>query len=95
MLNGNGGLYLLETPENDLVSTTALAAAGAQMILFTTGRGNPYGGPVPTVKISTNNELYRRKKDWIDFNSGQLIDGVAMDKLADDLFDYVLKVASK
>jgi len=91
--NGNG-LRLLEGPGNDLVSTTALTAAGAQIILFTTGRGNPLGSPVPTVKISTNSELYEKKNNWIDFNAGQIIDGVDMDKLAEDLMVYILKVVS-
>lgn len=90
---GNG-LQLLESPGNDLVSTTALTAAGAQIILFTTGRGNPLGSPVPTVKISTNSELYEKKNNWIDFNAGQLIEGVDMDKLVEDLMVYILKVVS-
>jgi len=88
------GLQLLEGPGNDLVSITALTAAGAHIILFTTGRGNPLGSPVPTIKISSNNELYQRKKNWIDFNAGQLIDGVDMNKLAEGLMTYILKVAS-
>lgn len=88
------GLQLLESPGNDLISTTALTAAGAQIILFTTGRGNPLGSPVPTIKISTNNELFQKKNNWIDFNAGQLIDGVDMNKLAEDLMVYILKVAS-
>jgi len=90
---GNG-LQLLEGPGNDLVSITALTAAGAHIILFTTGRGNPLGSPVPTIKISSNNEIYQRKKNWIDFNAGQLIDGVDMNKLAEKLMTYILKVAS-
>jgi len=88
------GLQLLESPGNDLISTTALTAAGAQIILFTTGRGNPLGSPVPTIKISTNNELFQKKNNWIDFNAGQLIDRVDMNKLAEDLIVYILKVAS-
>ena len=88
------GLQLLESPGNDLISITALTAAGSHIILFTTGRGNPLGSPIPTIKISTNNELYQRKKKWIDFNAGQIIDGVNMDKLAEDLMIYILKVTS-
>jgi len=91
--NGNG-LQLLEGPGNDLVSITALTAAGSHIILFTTGRGNPLGSPVPTIKISTNNELYKKKNNWIDFNAGQLIDGVEMNKHAEDLMVYILRVAS-
>lgn len=67
------GLSVLWSPGNDLVSTTALAASGAQVILFTTGRGTPYGGPVPTVKISSNSSLFERKPDWIDFDAGKVL----------------------
>ena len=63
------GLNLLSAPGNDLVATTALAAAKCHLVLFTTGRGNPYGGYVPTVKISTNTQLYEKKRKWIDFNA--------------------------
>ncbi len=88
------GLSLVEGPGNDLVSVTALSAAGAHIVLFTTGRGTPFGGPVPTVKISTNSHLYERKKNWIDFNAGVLVEGKAMEELAEDLLDYVLGLAS-
>jgi altronate hydrolase len=88
------GLNLLQGPGNDLVSVTALAASGAHIVLFTTGRGTPFGGPVPTVKISTNSSLFTRKKNWIDFNAGSLVDGTDMADLAGDLFDYVVRVAS-
>jgi altronate hydrolase len=67
------GLSLLEAPGNDAVSSTALAAAGATAILFTTGRGTPLGFPVPTVKIASNSELARRKAGWIDFDAGQVL----------------------
>ncbi|PLR87724.1 UxaA family hydrolase [Bacillus sp. V33-4] len=88
------GLHLLQGPGNDLVSVTALAASGCQIVLFTTGRGTPFGGPVPTVKISTNTPLFERKKNWIDFNAGKLIEDMPMDKLADEFFSYILDVAS-
>jgi len=88
------GLNLLEGPGNDIVACTALTAAGANMILFTTGRGTPLGAPVPTVKISTNSELYMRKSHWMDFDAGQLLNGREMNDLAQELFEYVLKVAS-
>ena len=89
------GLTLLQAPGNDAVSSTALAAAGANMVLFTTGRGTPLGFPVPTVKISSNSDLASRKKHWIDFNAGQILDGgVDIDECADKLFDYILAVAS-
>lgn len=67
------GLNLLYSPGNDLVSSTALASAGAQIICFTTGRGTPYGAPVPTVKISSNSELAEKKSSWIDFDAGNLV----------------------
>ncbi|MCQ6559835.1 UxaA family hydrolase [Paenibacillus mendelii] len=88
------GLSLLEAPGNDLVSVTALAAAGAHIVLFTTGRGTPFGGPVPTVKISTNSELADRKKNWIDYNAGQLIEGKPMNELTDELWEQIIRYAS-
>ncbi|MFS1512077.1 altronate dehydratase family protein [Chengkuizengella sp. SCS-71B] len=88
------GLNLLQGPGNDLVSVTALAASGAHIVLFTTGRGTPFGGPVPTVKISTNTDLYEKKKNWIDFDAGQLLKNKDMNELSEELFEYVLDVAS-
>lgn len=88
------GLNLLESPGNDLVSVTALSAAGAQLVLFTTGRGTPFGGPVPTVKIASNSELALRKKNWIDFNAGSLFEGGAMEQLSAELWTYLLALAS-
>ncbi|MBR4573914.1 MAG: altronate dehydratase [Lachnospiraceae bacterium] len=89
------GLSLLSGPGNDMVSTTALTAARAHMILFTTGRGTPFGSPVPTVKISSNTGLFDRKGGWIDFNAGTVADGTrSIDEAADALTDFVLEVAS-
>jgi len=88
------GLNLVQGPGNDLISVTNLAAAGAHLILFTTGRGTPFGGPVPTVKISTNSTLAEKKERWIDFNAGQLLEGKEMVELTQELFDYIVKVAS-
>jgi altronate hydrolase len=88
------GLNLVNAPGNDLISVTALAAAGAHIVLFTTGRGTPFGGPVPTVKISTNSELAHRKKHWIDYNAGRLIEDQTMEELKHDLLQYILNVAS-
>lgn len=88
------GLNLLKGPGNDMVAVTALMAAGAQLILFTTGRGTPLGAPVPTVKISTNTDLFRKKNGWIDFNAGQLLEGGSMGRLSEAFFKYVIKVAS-
>lgn len=87
------GLNLLSAPGNDLVASTALAAAGAQIVLFTTGRGTPFACPVPTVKISSNTPLYTRKKTWIDFDCGPVTEGAALAELGDKLFEYVLAVA--
>jgi len=87
------GLTLLEAPGNDAVSSTALAAAGATVILFTTGRGTPLGFPVPTIKIASNSALAERKAGWIDFDAGQVLrDG--MTPAADALLEKVRAVAS-
>lgn len=89
------GLQLLEAPGNDAVSTTALVAAGATVILFTTGRGTPLGAPVPTVKIASNTALAARKPGWIDFDAGRLAAGPAtLDDLGEDLYSILLDVAS-
>ena len=87
------GLTLLEAPGNDAVSSTALAAAGATAILFTTGRGTPLGFPVPTVKISSNSDLAQRKPGWIDFDAGTVLaDG--FEAAEADLIDRVMAIAS-
>ncbi|MDO4293525.1 MAG: altronate dehydratase family protein [Eubacteriales bacterium] len=88
------GLNLLSAPGNDLVAATALAASGAQIVLFTTGRGTPFASPVPTVKISSNTALYEHKKNWIDFNCGPAANGTPLTQLGQQLFDYVLEVAN-
>lgn len=88
------GLNLLSAPGNDLVAATALAAAGAHIVLFTTGRGTPFASPVPTVKIATNSTLAGKKSNWIDYNAGVLAEGGEMADEAGKLFDYVLEVAS-
>jgi altronate hydrolase len=90
-----GGLSIVEAPGNDAVSSTAMVASGATILLFTTGRGTPLGFPVPTIKISSNSEIAAKKPHWIDFNAGALLDGTATrDELANDLFSLVLDVAS-
>ena len=77
------------------MATTALAAAGCHMVFFTTGRGTPYGGFVPTVKISTNTELAENKPKWIDFDAGKLISrNMEMEKLLEEFIDYIVKVAN-
>lgn len=90
----NRGLNLLSGPGNDMVAVTALAAAGAHVILFTTGRGTPLGAPVPTIKISTNSALAARKSNWIDFDAGVLTEGAPMLETAEQLFQSVLDIAS-
>lgn len=87
------GLNLLSGPGNDLVSATALTAAGAHLILFTTGRGTPFGAPAPTVKISTNTALYEKKRGWIDFNAGTVAQGESLDSAGERLLDFVLETA--
>ncbi len=88
------GLSLLQAPGNDAVSATALAASGAHIILFTTGRGTPLGFPVPTVKISSNSDIANKKPHWIDFNAGQVLEGQSIDKCADALLQQCLAIAS-
>ncbi len=87
------GLTLLEAPGNDAVSSTALAAAGATLILFTTGRGTPLGFPVPTLKIASNSALAARKKGWIDFDAGQVLQG-GMEPAAEALAHKTAAIAS-
>ena len=88
------GLNLLSAPGNDLVAATALAAAGAHIVLFTTGRGTPFASPVPTMKISTNSRLAGKKSNWIDFNAGVLVEDSSMAEETEKLFNYVVEVAS-
>jgi altronate hydrolase len=90
----NPGLNLLSAPGNDLVASTALASCGCHLVLFTTGRGTPFGTFVPTMKIATNPDLAARKKNWIDFSAGQLIEGRTMPELLPEFIDKVLAVAS-
>lgn len=88
------GLNLLSAPGNDLVASSALAAAGCQIILFTTGRGTPFGSFVPTMKIASNTPLFGLKPHWIDFNAGSLVEDVELDDLVEEFIKYVLEVAS-
>lgn len=88
------GLNLLCTPGNDLVATTTLGCAGCQMVLFTTGRGTPFGGFVPTMKIATNSALANMKSNWIDFNAGVLVDELSMDETLEKFIDLICDVAS-
>ena len=88
------GLNLLCAPGNDLCAATALAASGAQIVLFTTGRGTPFACPVPTLKISSNNRIKNKKNNWIDFSAGDVLEGKTFDELAEELFDLILNAAS-
>ncbi|PWC19661.1 UxaA family hydrolase [Brenneria corticis] len=88
------GLSLLSAPGNDAVATSALGAAGCHMVLFSTGRGTPYGGFVPTVKIATNSELAAWKPHWIDFNAGALLEGKDADTLLEEFVALIAEIAS-
>ncbi len=88
------GLNLLSSPGNDLVAASALGFSGCQMVLFTTGRGTPFGSFVPTLKISTNSDLFRKKKNWIDFNAGTLVEGKTIDEELEKLIQFIIDVAS-
>ena len=88
------GLNLLSAPGNDLVASTALAASGAQMVLFSTGRGTPFGCPVPTLKIASNTPLAEKKRNWIDFDAGRLLAGKTLEELGAELMETVLATAS-
>jgi altronate hydrolase len=88
------GLSLLQGPGNDIVAISGMMASGCHIILFSTGRGTPVGSPVPTVKIATNTDLATRKKNWIDWNAGRLIEDKKMDTYAEEFFEFILDVAS-
>ena len=88
------GLNLLSAPGNDLVASTALASCGCHMVLFTTGRGTPFGTYVPTMKISTNSNLAKNKPNWIDFNAGVIAEGEPMEQVAKRFAEFVIEVAN-
>lgn len=88
------GLSLLSAPGNDLVASTALAACGCHIVLFTTGRGTPFGTFVPTMKISTNSALAKNKPTWIDFNAGVIVEDEPMSAVLERFTDYIIRVAS-
>ncbi len=90
----NHGLHLLGAPGNDAIATSALTISHCHMILFSTGRGTPYGGPVPTLKIATNSELAKRKSHWIDFNAGQLLENKSMTILLNEFIDLVVAIVN-
>jgi altronate hydrolase len=88
------GLNLLTGPGNDIVSTTNLTAAGANIILFTTGRGTPLGASVPTIKVASNSRLAKRKSNWIDFNAGELIESNDFENMTEEIFKLLIDIAS-
>jgi len=88
------GLNLLSAPGNDLVAATTLASSGCHIVLFTTGRGTPFGTFVPTMKISTNSNLAKNKPGWIDFNAGVILENEPMEKTCERFTEYIVKVAS-
>lgn len=88
------GLNLYSSPSNDLVASTAIASAGAHIVLFTTGRGTPFACPVPTVKLSTNPTLSAKKDNWIDFDCGKILTDISIEEMSELLFEYVINVAN-
>ena len=88
------GLNLLSAPGNDLVASTALASSGCHIVLFTTGRGTPFGTFVPTMKVSTNSTLAKNKPTWIDFNAGTIVEGEPMVELFHRFMQKVIAIAS-
>lgn len=88
------GLNFLTGPGNDIVSTTNLTAAGANIILFTTGRGTPLGASVPTIKVASNSRLAKRKSNWIDFNAGELIESNDFENMTEEIFKLLIDIAS-
>lgn len=88
------GLNLLSSPGNDLVASTALGAAGCHVVLFTTGRGTPFGSFVPTMKISTNTRIFEKKPHWIDFDAGPIANGNPIENVLEDFIPYLIKVAN-
>ena len=88
------GLNLLNAPGNDLVAASALALSGCQLVLFTTGRGTPFGSFVPTMKISTNSKLYDFKRNWIDFNAGKLLEGHGMETVLEEFIAFIIDICN-
>lgn len=87
------GLSLLQAPGNDLVASSALAASDCHLVLFTTGRGTPFGSFVPTIKVTTNNQIYNNKQHWMDFNAGTLLE-TPMEEVLEQFIEYIIEVAS-
>ena len=90
----SNGLNLLSAPGNDLVAATALASCGCHLVLFTTGRGTPFGTFVPTMKIATNPTLANSKPNWVDFSAEPLLEGRPMQELLQEFIDKVIAIAN-
>ena len=88
------GLNLLQGPGNDMVAVTALGSAGCHLALFTTGRGTPFGGFIPTVKIATNSQLAEKKSNWIDYDAGQLLTATTTEEVVENFIDYICEICS-
>lgn len=88
------GLNLISAPGNDLVSVTTLGMSGAHLVLFSTGRGTPFGGFIPTIKVSTNTDIFVKKPNWIDYNAGSLVDGKTMEEVLEDFVDYIVEIVN-
>ncbi len=89
------GFVFMDSPGNDPVSVTGQMAGGANLVLFTTGRGSVVGfKPAPSIKIASNSALYERMTDDMDFNAGRVLEGEDMEQLAAELFDLVIAVGS-
>ena len=90
------GLIIMDSPAHDAVCNTGMIAAGAQIIVFTTGRGTPLGAPTaPVLKISSNSEIYRRMAENIDINAGDILDGKeSIESIGERIFNEIIGVAS-
>ena len=87
------GFQLVWGPGSDLIGVTAQIAAGATLVLFITGRGTPVAYAAPTLKIATNSDIFERKRSWMDFNAGRLLEGADVDTLRGELKEMVIAAA--
>ncbi|MEZ6064213.1 MAG: UxaA family hydrolase [Planctomycetaceae bacterium] len=89
------GFTVMDTPGYDPPSVTGMVAGGANVVVFTTGRGSCFGcKPVPTIKVATNTPLYERMSEDMDINAGRILDGTPLDEVGEEIFEMVLRVAS-